>query len=104
MKIFASNQFTPVKSLKKAAKIAAVTLPLMAGAESCGSWLCFPPPPPRPHYIPRPHIHMYPYPHYCPHTPFGIFSETQPQDSIQSGDVLELGKKDIAYLDNAEQK
>lgn len=96
MKIFASNHFAPVKSLKKTAKIAALTLPLMAATESCSPWLYPPPPcPPYPHYHPIPHRH--PHPHH------GLFGMTEPNDSIQYTDVFELSKNDMAYIDNTEQ-
>lgn len=98
MKIFASNQFTPVKSLKKAAKIAACTLPLIAGAESCSPLLFPPPPPPPPHH----HPHHCPYPHHYPFPFFGLFGATQQQDTIQHNDVFELNKNEIAYIEQNE--
>ncbi len=95
MKIFASNQFSPVKSLKKTVKIAALTLPLMAATESCSPWLYPPPCPPYPHYHPIPHRH--PHPHHHPH--FGLFGAAQAGDSIQVTDIFELSKNDMAYTD-----
>lgn len=103
MKIFASNQFTPVKSLKKTVRAAAIALPLMAGATSCTSWLCLPPPPPpHPYHSPLPPFRPHPHPHL--HRPFGLFGEVQSKDSLQYNDVFELSKNDMAYLDNTEQK
>lgn len=101
MKIFASNQLLPIKSLKKTAKVAAITLPLMAGAESCTPLLFPPPPPPYPHHHPHPHPHRiprpcpYPYPYHF----LGVMETTQPQDTIQKNDVFELNKNDMAYIE-----
>lgn len=105
MKIFALGQFTPIKSLKKTAKMLAITLPLTIGAESCSPWL-FPPPPPcyphRHHPRPLPPRLCPPYPHYHVY-PFGLFGMTQAQDSIQYTDVFELNKNELAYIDNTKQ-
>ncbi len=97
MKIHASSLLTPIKSLKKTAKIAALTLPLMAMTESCSPWFYHHPPCPphhHPHHYPHHHPHWHPYPY------FGWFGSTEAQDTVQGNDVFELSKNDIAYTDN----